>query len=309
MAKKRLCLSVLLAFAAGCGREGDIPFPAATGPEYTFLVLADTHYGLSQWDDNEAANKAAIDRMNLLPGTPYPSEAGGGAVGAPLAAIVAGDLTDTGEFLNWHGYWIFGRHDGFKRDYGQRGEGRIHCPVIAGYGNHDITEQRTAVADALRARNGRWSGANLSGDHLHVSWDWGSVHFVHLNLYPGGPGDARDSLGFLKDDLEQQVGESRRPVVIFHHYGFDPFSFEERWWTEQERAAYFNVIEPYHVLAIFNGHLHDQGHRVWQGIDAYTAGKAGDGCFLVVHMLPDKMVVAGRTSQGWGASWTQSLQP
>ena len=296
----------LLLFLAGCG-GAPVPIPTTAEPDFTFLVVADTHYGQSMWDDNEAANKATIDSMNALPGTPWPPEANGGTVSAPLAAVVVGDMTDTGEYFNWNGYWLLRRHDGFREDYGARGEGRLTYPVLEGYGNHDLTRGRTVVLEGIKARNALRAGIRLSPDGLHASWDWGGVHFAHLNLYPGGPGGAHDSLAFLKADLAAQVGASRRPVILIHHYGFDPFSCEARWWTDTEREAYYAAIKDYNVVAIFNGHLHSQQHMQWHGIDAFTAGRAGDGCFLLVRVTADQLVVAGHTRQGWGACWKKAV--
>jgi cytolysin (calcineurin-like family phosphatase) len=297
-------LPLLLAFA-GC--SGPVTMPVVAGSDFTFLVAADAHYGQSMWDNNEASNKANIDRMNALPGTAWPIGVETGAVASPVGVLVVGDLTDSGAWLNWNGYRLLHPHDGFREDFGVGGEGRVKYPVFESYGNHDITNGRTVVINGIKERNRRREGLNLSGNGLHSSWDWGKVHFVNLNLYPGGPGNANDSLAFLKDDLAQRVGNSRRPVILFHHYGFDSFSCEERWWTEAEREAYYAAIKDYNIVAIFNGHLHGQGHLQWHGIDAFIAGKAADGNFLVVHISADRMTVAGRTQQGWGECWSKTF--
>ncbi len=305
---RRLAIPLLIALAlTGCACPAPFKVPVVSGSDFTFFVAADTHYGQSQWDNNEAGNKANIDCMNTLPGTPYPAEAEAGAVAAPVGVLVVGDLTDSGERLNWIGYWVLHRHDGFRDDFGIGGKGRIKYPVFEAYGNHDITSGRTVVMNGIKDRNRHRDGLRLSTDGLHSSWDWGRVHFVNLNLYPGGPGSANDSLAFLKDDLAQRVGNSHRPVILFHHYSFDSFSCEDRWWTEPERDAYYDAIKNYNVIAIFNGHNHDQQHLQWHGIDAFIAGKAADGNFLVVHVTADKMVVAGRTHQGWGEHWSKAV--
>ncbi len=43
------------------------------------------------------------------------------------------------------------------------------------------------------------------------------------------------SIDFLKHDLEEKVGNSGRPVVVFQHYGFDAFS--NLWWSDRERVC------------------------------------------------------------------------
>ena len=304
---QHLALALLALALVGCTGPKPFRLPVVPGTDFTFFVGADTHYGQSMWDNNEAGNKANIDAMNALPGTPWPTGVETGTVAVPVGVLVVGDLTDTGELLNWYGYWLLHRHDGFRNDFGIGGEGRIKYPVFEAYGNHDISSGRTVVTNGIKERNCRRDGVRLSPEGLHSSWDWGGVHFVNLNLYPGGPGSANNSLAFLTDDLARQVGNSGRPVILFHHYSFDAFSCEERWWTDAEREAYHLAIKDYNIIGIFNGHNHDQQHLQWHGMDAFIAGKAADGNFLVVHIANDRMVVAGHTRQGWGEHWSKAI--
>ncbi len=298
-------LPLLLVLAAGCGREKPFPIPAADPAEFTFFVAADTHYGLEQWNSNEQANKATIDAMKTLPGTAYPKAAGGGTVGIPVGVLVAGDLTDTAQYLNWYGYRLLKRHDGFKDDYGFRGEGRLPYPVFEAFGNHDLAKGRTYVLDAIRARNKRRTGLQVSESGLQSSWDWGGIHFVNLGLYPGETKQAAGSLAFLQKDKER-LTPPEQPVILFHHYGFDDFSTQERWWTQPERDAYFAEIKDLNVLAIFHGHLHAQRHYQWNGIDVFLVGKAPEGKWLAVRVTPEQLTVACRKAQGWGPCWKKS---
>ena len=49
--------------------------PAATAPRtLTFFVGSDSHFG---FDGMEDANRAMVEQMNALPGTPYPDSIGG----------------------------------------------------------------------------------------------------------------------------------------------------------------------------------------------------------------------------------------
>lgn len=305
----RLILVLLALALVGCGDRAPLPPLTAAGPSFTFFVVADTHYGLSQWSDNEAANKAAIDQMNCLPGTPCPLDMGDSTVETPIAVLVAGDLTDSGEYFNWFGYRLLHRHDGFRDDYAMDGKGRLKYPVLEAYGNHDIAEQRTVVRKQIVARNRRRTGLHLSENGLHSSWDWGNVHFINLNLYPGSTDKAGQSLDFVKDDLAHNLSKNGRPIVILHHYGFDPFSCEERWWTEQERETYYDAIKGFNVVAIFSGHNHAQSHRKWHDIDAYTAGRVSEANLLVVKVTPDKLIVAARSNDQWVTCWTTPLSP
>jgi hypothetical protein len=98
----------------------------------------------------------------------------------------------------------------------------------------------------------------------HYSWEWHDVHFVQLNVLPVDdvvPNRPHvlglGALSFLKEDLANAVGDSGRPVVLIHHYGFDAFSTgSEQWWTDTELVEYWNAIAKYNVIAIFTGHQH-----------------------------------------------------
>ena len=275
--------------------------------DVTFLISSDTHYGLDQWSTNEALNKECIDRMNAIPGTSYPAEIGG-KVDTPRGVVVTGDLTDSGTWDNWFGYgllWFY--RDGFVDDYGVNGDKRVDYPVYEGYGNHDIHNVSSwVVPDGIADRTLQRPGiASISSNGYHYSWDFDNVHLVQLNVYPGGAGDAANSLDFLSQDLADHVGQSRRPVILFHHYGFDPFGTD--WWTQEERQAYFDAIEDYIVIGIFCGHNHSTSRRIWNGIDTFTLANASSQRFFVVHVTDNEMVVAARSSDSWGQTWTLDI--
>jgi len=143
--------------------------------------------------------------------------------------------------------------------------------VYEGLGNHDIQGSGACSTPsvihnfvATKTRNSNKT------DKLgpHYSWDWHDVHFVQANLFPGdGPApqfpglDPSAALTFLAADLAQNVGTTGRPVVLFHHYGFEPFSIGtsdhmQEWWTDAQRTDYWDVLRDYNVVAIFTGHLH-----------------------------------------------------
>lgn len=284
--------------------------PAAAGPtDLTFFLTGDTHYGLDLWANNEPANKATIDAMNRLPGTPYPA-ALGGVVGVPSGVLVAGDLTDTPEYVNFFGLHIPGLidRDGFDDDYAVDGSGRLRYPVYEGYGNHDVDNTtHSYTLDGLRARNLVRPGiTHLSSNGLNYSWDWQGVHFVNLNIYPGTNDRAGDSLGFLQEDLRDFVGGSDRPVVLMHHFGFDGFSLG--WWSDAERQAYADAIDGYNVVGIFHGHMHSAAAYQWQGYDVFDGSPANAGNFLVVRLNGDQMDVAGRNSDNWVFTFRKTIR-
>jgi 3',5'-cyclic AMP phosphodiesterase CpdA len=303
--------------------------PAASR-DVTFFIISDLHYGLNQSEDNEKLNKDAIHILNTLAGTEFPDKEFG-IIPEPRAVLVPGDLTDSSTSVNYSGFRKLGigsHVDGYIDDFPINGAvagkiGTAHqlkYPVIESVGNHDIRDNHDPanavthlVTDGIIARNKQSTlKRDFCPEHLHSAWDWDDVRFVNVNLYPGGPGDARDSLSFLKSDLKKNVGDSRRPVVVIQHYGFDDFSRESRWWTDSERNAYGEAIKPYNVAAIFSGHQHWADRVMWNGIPDYVlpraqGGNNTDGVYAV-RMMDKKMIVAQRRLSGkWDNVWTREL--
>jgi len=120
-----------------------------------------------------------------------------------------------------------------------------------------------ALFDYIRCKK-RAVPVHSSFPNIHYSWDWDDVHFVQLNLFPGDKPVPRKTIqnpfkafDFLKEDLAKYVGNSNRPVVLIHHYGFDNFSRgigedgkinkKAEWWTVEQRQAYWDVLSTYNV--------------------------------------------------------------
>lgn len=208
--------------------------------------------------------------MNALPGTAYPNIPGG-TVARPRGLLLAGDLT------NYYG--VPGQWYEFINNYGVvNGEGRIDFPVYEGYGNHDFdtlsdppaispeSPLTDVVIDGIRSRNEqRAEEVNVSSNGLHYSWDWDSVHFVSLNLYPGLNNPySKGSLAFLEKDLADNVGVSGRPVVIFFHYDLAALR------SRRTAAAFYYAIHDYNVIGIFHGHTHtERRHYLWPASTLY----------------------------------------
>lgn len=294
-------------------RTADPPDPG----EVTFFVASDPHYGESV--TAAAANRAAVDLMNGLPGAPWPASLGGGPVRTPRGVVVLGDLVDDGGAPDAAEVW-----SGFEADYGVAGEGRLVFPVYEGAGNHDDGLARREIAARTRRRPGL---AAMSEDGLQYSWDWDGVHFVHLGLCAGAParedgnrrggrgeaagrpvsgpgaiGPEDGTLEFLRDDLARRVGSSGRPVVLFQHYGWDGYSRGS--WPDEARAALAGALAGYRVAAIFWGHAHFPQRIDWQGIPTFCVGSTlrdpEPGGFFVVRIRAGELCAAQRTRQGWG---------
>jgi len=283
--------------------------------DLTFFIASDLHYGGTV--NSRKINKMMVRAMNALPGQPFPQEFGvKGRVHTPRGVVILGDIVDDGAASDVVKTW-----QEYAEDYGLRGDKLLAFPVYEGFGEHDGPSTglvRTNLKNRNRLRSGLRS---ISADALHYSWDWGKVHFVQLNIYPGTlgeeylniwrrrfAGDARypkHSLEFLVEDLRRNVGSSSRPVVIFQHYGFD--SWGETWWTQKERNAFLQAIEPYNVVAVFWGHSHVAQGFSWGGIKTWCSGTTNNdpepGVFLVVKIKTGRrngqMIVATRGIDGW----------
>lgn len=278
--------------------------------DLTFFVVSDLHYGLSAGGDETIPK--LVDLMNGLPGTEYPEKIGG-KVGVPRGVIQIGDITNDGKAVNW---------EKFVKDYGLTGtEGRLKYPVYETFGNHD-GGPKLPVRDGIKARNKQRVGVtDVSENGMFYSWDWSGVHFVCLGISPGSttrPYDPEHSIDFCISDLKKNVGNSGRPVILMHHFGFDK-SHSLGWWPEAWRQTYYDVLKDYNVIGILHGHAHKPEIYQWKGIDIYhpphfsqkdpkTNGPVTHGIF-VFHITADELTIAERKLDGtWGMTAKKSLR-
>jgi cytolysin (calcineurin-like family phosphatase) len=275
------------------------PTPADDETEaVTFLVTSDCHYEVIRNVDRNDRNRATIERMNALPGEPWPEQLGGGKIGTPRGVLVLGDLIDDGDRRDESpGQWR-----NFEQQFGLDGtDGLLKYPVFEGWGNHDGPPVGTekfgfSVQARIKDRNVRRRKAgrigNVSENGLHYSWDWGKVHFVQMNLYPADRQhpkvryslpwhDPQGAFTFVKHDLQASIGDSGRSVVVLSHCGFDT-----DWWHPDDWAAFYEAVKPYNVIAYFYGHT-GTGLRKWapegeeKPIDCINTGQTEKGFFVV----------------------------
>jgi hypothetical protein len=285
--------------------------------DVTFFVSSDTHYGR---ENNAAINRRVIDAMNALPGQALPASVGGGVVRTPRGVVLNGDLLDEGfdkesAPTNWAE---------FCRDYGLTGEdGRLCFPLYEGFGNHDGGPVKSFVRAGIKERNSRRTGlAGISADGHHYSWDWDHVHLVQLNLFGGsGPQDVKGvnpaehdpqgALDFLRDDLAKHVGTSGRPVIVFQHFAWVGGMAD--WWQPEAKERFYEVVKPYRVACLINGHSHGASFAPWKDLltvhDGSTARGEGDtGDFMVVRVTATELILAQRKLDGtWGIQMRRPL--
>ena len=137
------------------------------------------------------------------------------------------------------------------------------------------------------------------------SWDDGGVHFVHSNRAPGDTNAGLPSnIPFMAQDLATHAADGR-PVFVFHHFGFDAFGTQDRWWTAAQRATYGDTVAPYNVAALVAGHSHyaydlfmfDEATRSDNRVIMVNNAKAeigtgnndGNGSFAVIRISNDEL--------------------
>ena len=285
--------------------------------DVTFFTGSDTHYGR---ENNAVINRRVIDAMNALPGELLPASAGGGFVRTPRGVVLNGDLLDEGfdketAPANWAE---------FCRDYGLTGgDGRLCFPLYEGFGNHDGGPVKSFVRAGIRERNPKRTGLTaISSSGLHYSWDWEHVHLVQLNLFGGaGPLDVKGvngpehdpegALDFLRDDLAKHVGTSGRPVIVFQHFAWVGGMAD--WWQLEAKERFYDVVKPYRVACLINGHSHGASFAPWHDLltvhDGSTARGEGDtGDFMVVRVTENELILAQQKLDGtWGIQMRRAL--
>jgi cytolysin (calcineurin-like family phosphatase) len=315
----------------------------AQGLDATFVFTNDIHTcrmgeGLSPNCEQEGKTDAALLRhiagINGVTGQPWPRSVDGapsGLAGAgtpiapPRGVVIGGDMTDDG------GGQVAEPHEGtqlvqFSHRYQQGvGPDRVHFPVYAGLGNHDLDQDghppdvdwyRRELRDyvELNHRSSVFFKAPVPATSYDVvtdaySWDWGRLHLVQMHRFAGDTRKgAIDSLPWLKQDLQNYAADGR-PVILFQHYGWDAFSTERwdpdartfddtgggppHWWSEAERDAMLAAIAPYNVIAIFHGHEHPSALIYRRhGLDLFKPKAGYLGGFAIARVTDAYMDVA-----------------
>jgi len=311
--------------------------------DVTFLVVNDIH--ACQIGDSLSPGCAAqgktdenllrhirglngIDQHNWpqdILGKPSGFISAGQPIAAPRGVIVCGDATDDG------GGQMPDLGEGtqllqFSKRYRQGdGPDRIRYPVYVGLGNHDLDQDdrppqidwyRDEMRDYVRMSHkpSIFATPEVPADNYdsasnNYSWNWGGLHLVQAQRYVGDTDKGTaSSLAWLKHDLATYAADGR-PVVLFQHYGWDPFSLEHwdpvkstftpegsgppHWWGEEQRQALMDTLSGYNVVGIFHGHEHDTPMAYKVGAyDVFKAKAAFMGGFCLVRVTNDRMDVA-----------------
>ncbi len=230
----------------------------------------------------------------------------------------------------------------FSQRY-QQGVGgdRIHFPVYAGLGNHDLDQDgpkdhvdwyRRELRDYVEVnyREGVFFKPPVPADSYDVdsdsySWNWAPLHLVQLHRFGGDTGKgAVSGLPWLKRDLAEKAAGGA-PVVIFQHYGWDAFSTERwdprngrfddhgdgapHWWSDDDRHALADALAGYNIVGIFHGHEHDTPmiYRVGE-LDLFKPKAAFLGGFALARVANGRMdVVLGEARADGSVAFTNSV--
>ena len=295
---------------------------AADG-DVTFFAIGDPQINIPRW--GTAGTEATIDAMNLAPAEEFPF---GGKVGVPRGVLIAGDLVDDlRNSENWKLYRTF---------FDPLGKARLRFPVYEGVGNHDLDSRGTdgslsvIEAELVRRNRARPAELHLCERGFHYSWDWGPLHLVNLNVFPGNVprpvygrdsswNDPRRSLEFLERDLRERVGASGRPVILMWHYGLEGWGLE-MWWKSEDLLELRRVLAPYNIALLLHGHEHAYRKYRWDGHDVLMAPapqrdrdpKRPDTVsrpkgFVVIRLRGDELQVAHRDAGEWKERWSKKL--
>ena len=68
-------------------------------------------------------------------------------------------------------------------------------------------------------------------------------------------------LDFLREDLAKHVGTSGRPVIVFQHFAWVGGMAD--WWQLEAKERFYEVVKPYRVACLINGHSHGASFAPW----------------------------------------------
>ncbi len=296
----------------------------ADSEEVTFFVTADPQIHLDKW--GTTGTEATIKTLNALPGKPFPH---GGTVAEPRAILVAGDLVDVvADPRHWEVY---------KKFFDPNGKAMLRYRAFECIGNHDLSppveDGLGVVQKEFTERNRARIGPekfHYDRRHYHYSWDWGQLHLVNLNLFPGNQArpvydnpapwnEPLTSLDFLIEDLKTRVGDSGRPVVLWWHYGLRGWGLE-KWWTPEDLENLKKTIAPYNVVLILHGHEHSFAQYEWEGYPVFMCPspqrdrdpktpevESSPKGFLVVRLQGADLQLAHHDANGWRETWSKRI--
>ena len=263
----------------------------------SFYVVTDTHIdasyaGIDAWCNTSHVkrNRWVIDCINSEHGE-----------WNDKFVIHLGDMDDALQVQNlvsFRQHWEndYPGHDGGAikgardTDYNAYSRGhRINLPVYFSLGNHDVPNSPDGWHYAKDYTHDRFKAAPGFDWYEEAAstyiWRAGRYIFFHFGLWAGSAAYESNTkinhkkLDWIKEALARHVPDSTFGLVICQHYGWDYMSTSGHWWSEEMRELEINLLcrrdsshqpcNPYNVIGIFTGHVHQQGHtKIFAGYDA-----------------------------------------
>ncbi|MDP6546352.1 MAG: metallophosphoesterase [Phycisphaerae bacterium] len=277
--KKLLTLALAVCLSCSCVESTNVTPAAPKGRNVTFISTSDSHFKAFESAGWNKYNRDTIEEINRIAGQRWPEKLGGEKIDAPRGVVMLGDCIDDGDKVVGDNDYTAEQFKAFIAHFGLDGtDGLLKFRVYETWGNHDgppigknkksklSFQAELKKRNAIRKKNG-WL-ANLSDNGLHYSWDFDDVHLVSLGFYPADRQhakvrynpvwhDPQGALNFLKKDLAKRVGDSRRPVVLMSHAGFD-----SNWWHKDDWKAVYDAAKQYNIVLYLYGHT-GTGFRYW----------------------------------------------
>jgi cytolysin (calcineurin-like family phosphatase) len=143
--------------------------------------------------------------------------------------------------------------------------------------------------------------------------DLGPLDVYQMHCYGGDDEFGRsDGLDWLKDRLDESG--PTRPVIIVQHYPFKDWDCITPHWDLGQRDAFLKLLEPYDVIALLTGHIHnppgfdEQVNRTGSTrmFSEFRPGSAGDhGWFALVRVTDTTMDVMFGDGSSGSVNWLQ----
>lgn len=215
--------------------------PKATAGELSFVQISDSHMGFNKPANPDviATLKAAVDKINALPGKPE-------------FLLHTGDITHLSKPEEFDNVQQILKDAKVKESF--------YVP-----GEHDVAIDE---GKEFLARYG--SGTKGAGWH---SFDKNGVHFVGLvnvmDLKAGGLGTlGHEQLEWLEDDLKGK--KSSTPIVVFAHIPL--WSVYPEWgWGTEDAAQALSYMKHFGSVTVLNGHIHQTMQKVEGNVTFHTA--------------------------------------
>jgi hypothetical protein len=243
----------------------------AVTPSDTFFTSTDLHFGSTTVSNADHVRHVRFMAQFASSGRHWPAGVGfpDEPIHSPAAIVTTGDNAHDGQQEELGALRLLYEQSWISES--------TKLPVLIGLGNHDVGNDCTKNNCAQRMfdyvkEQAAGGVASIDDGSHNYSWDWNGVHYLQLNkwagdteLGSGSTGSTHDAgLGWLTQDLANNVGNTGRPVVIFQHFGLDSFSIgtppnTQEWWTAADRLHFWNIIRPYNVIGMFTGHIHSTG--------------------------------------------------